>query len=432
MSNSRRILKLVRWLMIIVCAGFFVQSIFSILALDKGLSDSRLRIVSANGAFGINELHSRNATPNPAWQTEFILLSRFRGNIATMFNWSGLGFHIINRSGTAYWVRGIIIPYWAVILLLLTPELGLIVRRVRQSVITHMPPMPTREDSSEIVRDLPCVHCGYNLRMQHGNARCPECGSAIVDTLTLSEELASSRPGWLRGLAIGSVLLILARVGLLVIYAALYNSERRLAGWYAIVAATCYLLGTYLITRREHPYLQAKDQRRAMAQRTLALAVLSCIAAGLLYRIYFPRAWPWSINLGFTVIGSTGYWSWPTVMFLVGGWLVYCISVVVEYRFLAGLAGRLLDKFMIEHCIIAGIGAGITSALMLFVTRDLFRSIFAMPVARTIFFLAICVFWLLFAIWTGFMNVYCAGRFIEQSWMASERWKLRKLEQAAV
>jgi energy-converting hydrogenase Eha subunit E len=31
--------------------------------------------------------------------------------------------------------------------------------------------------------DVPCVHCRYNLRTLRGDARCPECGQAVLDTL---------------------------------------------------------------------------------------------------------------------------------------------------------------------------------------------------------------------------------------------------------
>ncbi len=35
-----------------------------------------------------------------------------------------------------------------------------------------------------VAADLPCVHCGYNLRTQAASSRCPECGAAVRDTLT--------------------------------------------------------------------------------------------------------------------------------------------------------------------------------------------------------------------------------------------------------
>lgn len=53
-----------------------------------------------------------------------------------------------------------------------------------------------------IQQDLPCIHCGYNLRTLAHDARCPECGAAVVDSLNgqLSQSL-------IRRVRIGTALL---------------------------------------------------------------------------------------------------------------------------------------------------------------------------------------------------------------------------------
>ena len=49
-------------------------------------------------------------------------------------------------------------------------------------------------------RPLPCFFCGYDLR-GGSEAKCPECGRALMDTLVAFEALARRRFQWAIGLA---------------------------------------------------------------------------------------------------------------------------------------------------------------------------------------------------------------------------------------
>jgi hypothetical protein len=43
------------------------------------------------------------------------------------------------------------------------------------------------EAATELVAaDMPCVGCGYNLRMQPANGRCPECAKPVADTMAVT------------------------------------------------------------------------------------------------------------------------------------------------------------------------------------------------------------------------------------------------------
>ena len=57
--------------------------------------------------------------------------------------------------------------------------------------------------------NLRCAKCGYNLRMQALDGRCPECGTEVAETLRAGN-LAYSDPRWLRNISIGCILLVLA------------------------------------------------------------------------------------------------------------------------------------------------------------------------------------------------------------------------------
>lgn len=77
-------------------------------------------------------------------------------------------------------------------------------------------PPPELVEGDAIVTDLPCVQCGYNLRMALVESVCPECGTPVSETLSA----ALQRPGrdrWLahvahglQGILLGGGVLLLA------------------------------------------------------------------------------------------------------------------------------------------------------------------------------------------------------------------------------
>jgi len=60
--------------------------------------------------------------------------------------------------------------------------------------------------ASIIDHDLPCVGCGYNLRMQPRDGRCPECATPVAKSLN-AFTLDGADPAWCRGTARGLSLL---------------------------------------------------------------------------------------------------------------------------------------------------------------------------------------------------------------------------------
>jgi hypothetical protein len=238
----------------------------------------------------------------------------------------------------------------------------------------------------------------------------------------LNAELTKSRPQWLRTLASANVLLFIARIFVLALYIFFFTVDTRLTGEFALTAilllTMClfYVIGTFQLTQREHPYLRSSNRDKILAQRLLASASFACFAAGIGVQIHYillPRS-------GSGILSIAVGWSGTAVSFLVFGWLLYCACVVIEYFFLAKLAARLLDGFMAEHCRIAGIGAAITSLLAVIIAP---MNDFPGDLLLYIVLVAAIVLWMLFVIWTAFMNLYCAIRFRQQSRLAAERWR---------
>ena len=68
-------------------------------------------------------------------------------------------------------------------------------------------PNPLVGPAGEIVSDLPCRKCAYNLRGLPGNGRCPECGSAVGLSVQ-GNLLRFSDPAWTRKLRRGAKFIV--------------------------------------------------------------------------------------------------------------------------------------------------------------------------------------------------------------------------------
>jgi hypothetical protein len=123
-----------------------------------------------------------------------------------------------------------------------------------------------------------------------------------------------------------------------------------------------------------------------------------------------------------------GYFHPLTLELALGAWLVFALLIVMEYQFLARLAARLLDRFMTEHCKIAGIGAAVGGIVVLCIVRTLARFGFPLSGPRMWAVIGVVVLWQLFVIWAAFMNGYCALRFLQQAWVAERNWRSGSLE----
>lgn len=433
MAKPTVLLRRIRRAVTAICVLLFVLSFAGTLTIGKGqLGATDFSVcVSIDGAIGYIDWHPTSGPRDKQpWTLDFVPES-WGGDLTfrNFFDWHTLGFtfhRLVTHGFGSQFGRSItvvILPYWPILIVLLIPEFLAFNRWVwtKPMDVTTEPAV----NSSILEHDLPCVHCAYNLRSLQSTAKCPECGLPVNDTLALSTELAKSRPGWLRCLATGNILMLLARLILLGIYISIFSMHYTRYNWstaalLAIGMSVTYLAATFLLTRREHPHLPSPDHKRVFIQRNLATASLICITGAAGYQDYL-----FNIRRGLGFMGLTRMnWDISTQTLLILGWLLYCVCVVLEYRYLAKLAGRLLDNFMTEKCRIAGIGAAVSSVLVIGV-MPIIVDWFAIPQNQLLFalILGVIVLWILFLVWTGFMNVYCAIRFTQQSKFAAARWR---------
>jgi hypothetical protein len=84
---------------------------------------------------------------------------------------------------------------------------------------------PNLDPAGNVVTDIPCRKCGYDLRGLSVNGRCPECGAAVGVSVH-GNLLRFSDPGWVRGLQKGAWLILVGVLILIVgaIFAALLGA----------------------------------------------------------------------------------------------------------------------------------------------------------------------------------------------------------------
>lgn len=81
--------------------------------------------------------------------------------------------------------------------------------------------------------DLPCIHCGYNLRGLAPDGRCPECGTSIARSIH-GDLLSAADPAWLTRVSQGLTLVyavfvtFLASIAVLIVVAVIFKSF----GWH--------------------------------------------------------------------------------------------------------------------------------------------------------------------------------------------------------
>lgn len=170
--------------------------------------------------------------------------------------------------------------------------------------------------------DVPCIGCGYNLRMQPRAGRCPECGESILRTLTFPH-LSRSAPRWLVSL-LDSVTVLLVSFGLALLSLFTHNDRDDLWSISVITAAwgTAWF-AVWLLTRPE-PGVRDFDA----------------------------TAWAWSLRVLVTIAYVAAFIA-PPIHFFAGPWgslvlllMLACLApaTCLYYNRLRRAAGRLPNK----------------------------------------------------------------------------------------
>lgn len=272
--------------------------------------------------------------------------------------------------------------------------------------------------------DLPCVRCGYNLRTLSAAGRCPECGLAVALTASLGGELAHTRPSYVRRLAWACGILLAARAvafaGALLPFLSRHDTGAITFSGFAAASLLC-LVGSWLLTAREHPHLPLEVAHAAIAIRLLSLV------AFILFTPY----------LGAELLRELGAWRWVPVWLSahrrawdyagMAGSILYLLYPAMEMHIMVRLSRRLADTALRQRALVTGIAttaAGLAVALIVLIMTwfpGLQESAWSQPLGYACAAM-ICVL-LLGWLWTAWNCLLAARIFAKASRHAACRWE---------
>ncbi len=192
-------------------------------------------------------------------------------------------------------------------------------------------PLPAAvvSQTGEVIVDVACRACGYNLRGLPASGVCPECACPLARSL-LPPSLSTAPSRWLRTLERGAVVLLVGLVLLvpgIFLYAMVPVNPGRVSRW---GDASCMLLmllvaglGLVLLTvpdaeEQEEPVLSARRLARwgllAALGMTLILPLLTVAQSPALY--FTARL----ATLLLYALGAPGLLSYTRGLFLAAGW----------------------------------------------------------------------------------------------------------------
>src|SRR5687767_9833717 len=148
------------------------------------------------------------------------------------------------------------------------------------------PPTPPLDAAGNVVVDLPCRKCAYNLRTLSINGRCPECGTAVGFSAQ-GDLLRFSDPGWVMTLHRGVVLILVgiavAILGVVVaaaVSAASPGIGRVLATVIQLGSAVLMVVGSWMLTEPDPSGLG--EDRYGASRKIIRITLLIGVANQLL------------------------------------------------------------------------------------------------------------------------------------------------------
>jgi hypothetical protein len=278
-----------------------------------------------------------------------------------------------------------------------------------------------------------CYRCGYDLRGIENTQPCPECGLLAERSRHVTDELHDTRPIWLRKIALGGMLIVLAIPSGLVAPPVVYFFVPQTAVGSTIfywlldssvflVASIVLFAGVTLLTAPEnYPPADTADawlRRLLRALSAVPIAVALLIGAAVSFQLPVARGFVYTLLL---IIGALAAIPLPFLIFLR----------------LRGLAKRARSAHLAEHCLIVGIG---TSAFLIYLVvfwiimqnasewfgdNWISRSVASLMLALILFTAGS-----LFVLWSAYLTIRFAWAF----WKAARelRWKWRAADRSEV
>ena len=279
-----------------------------------------------------------------------------------------------------------------------------------------------------------CFRCGYDLRGIADDSPCPECGLLAGRSRMPSDELRHARPRWLRTLSVGTWLTLVAWAGVAAAFWLFGNNPYEQA-WalYGSTAGELQTLplpitlvgaaaaaGVWLLTGSEGRGGARGEGRGAIGLRvTLRLLVLIPLAGALYLHLML-----WRSTASFWILEGQFEAAVPLVV-------VAAASLpLLGFLRLRGLARRVLDPSLAEHCAIVGLGMTLGIVLpAALLAADLYAGGLILKALRDdggwsfdLLVMAVAVANLLFYLWAGLLLARFALAFARAGRAAKRAW----------
>src|SRR5688572_14687462 len=169
------------------------------------------------------------------------------------------------------------------------------------------PPTPPLDAAGNVVVDLPCRKCAYNLRTLSINGRCPECGTAVGFSAQ-GDLLRFSDPGWVMTLHRG-VVLILAGIAVIILgvllavligFTGAVTVTAVVAGAAGLVGYVLILIGTWLLTAPDPSGLG--EDRYGTSRKLIRITMLIGLASQALELIEAGFTLPATLAVLFAIV----------------------------------------------------------------------------------------------------------------------------------
>ena len=202
------------------------------------------------------------------------------------------------------------------------------------------PPAAPLDAAGNVVIDLPCRKCAYNLRTLSINGRCPECGTAVGFSAQ-GDLLRFSDPGWVMTLHRG-VVLILAGIAVMIlggILAAVVGAMSAglgqvLSAVVQLGSAVLMVVGSWWLTEPDPSGLG--EDRYGTSRQVIRMTLLIGVASQVLTLLATVVPLPSSVAIGLLIFAG-----------LAG--IASVVGYFAQLQYVGKLAQRIPDQQIVDR-----------------------------------------------------------------------------------
>ncbi|WP_432797600.1 hypothetical protein [Poriferisphaera sp. WC338] len=177
----------------------------------------------------------------------------------------------------------------------------------------------------EVITDLECLECGYNLRTMRVWGQCPECGMKVGVSLR-NDRLCDASPAWLSTVYRGTRIM---RAGVILSFPFLY------------VGVVLGTVGFFHVLQKETGRQEPRKDRylRLMSQGLLGAGAMGLIGVmmGLVWMVVMKR---------WRMFEDVLHFDWMVIV----AHAVYFLGVIHAWMYVGVLAERLPDEGLVKRC----------------------------------------------------------------------------------